>query len=416
MSLSNKRFILWHVVLWVWCPFGIAQDANADWQWVLEEPPKNVSNLVGNKTDDKEGSWSQVEWYRDLELSRIQFRKRGLKFWETHPDDPRRYEWLLQTIEKPPFYWQDVDQGAFAYAAGQRSAAYVDEAAKQAWNVSYARLRAKFLFHASQFVSDEQRQKLQHYELLGRLRFIRDSKSNSECGGLLMSRVVEYCYSSYAMSPNGLWNVKTAADMYMQCLDGSVAMQRGFLSAMEGFPNQDIRILIDGWDQITRWRAQPVNLLLETMDGATLDLNELRGKVVLIDFWSTNCASCVEAMPEIKRVYDDHHKDGFEVVGVVFNNEKERERVAQILRKLGVTWPQSMQGSLSTSELAQRLGFYYVPWTFLLDQNGLLVTTDVRGPKLEQEVRRLLALPSLTKAQSFEGDEAEDPLSVESSK
>ncbi|HEY7428499.1 MAG TPA: tetratricopeptide repeat protein, partial [Gemmataceae bacterium] len=62
--------------------------------------------------------------------------------------------------------------------------------------------------------------------------------------------------------------------------------------------------------------GQELDLAGPTVQGDKFDLKQLRGKVVLIDFWATWCGPCVAEMPNVKRVYDRYHKDGFEVVGV----------------------------------------------------------------------------------------------------
>src|SRR5262249_34417401 len=54
----------------------------------------------------------------------------------------------------------------------------------------------------------------------------------------------------------------------------------------------------------------------QTIDGETLDLSAMRGKVVLVDFWSTSCPPCVASMPKLKRLHEELHGEGLEIVGV----------------------------------------------------------------------------------------------------
>jgi hypothetical protein len=85
------------------------------------------------------------------------------------------------------------------------------------------------------------------------------------------------------------------------------------------------------------------------------------------------------------------------VVGVVFNTEEERALVRKLFTRAGANWPQSLQGKLTgenRSPLSARFNFTGVPWTFLLDKDGLLVSTTTWSELLEPQVRHLLGMPA----------------------
>lgn len=130
-----------------------------------------------------------------------------------------------------------------------------------------------------------------------------------------------------------------------------------------------------------------------TLQGQPFELKALRGKVVLVDFWATWCGPCVAELPNVRRVYDRYHADGFEVVGVSLDNS--RQQLDDYVRQKDIPWPQIIfedEPSLGwNNPLARRYEITGIPAMFLIDRDGHVVAHDeVRGPGLEPAVARLL--------------------------
>lgn len=144
------------------------------------------------------------------------------------------------------------------------------------------------------------------------------------------------------------------------------------------------------------------------LDGRRVRLSDLRGRVVLIDFWATWCGPCKEEIPNLKKVYAAYHDKGFEVLGIALENaglrpgdtpeqtaaklEKARRVLADFVAANGMPWPQQFDGKHWKNDVSTRFGIGGIPAMFLIDQAGKVAATDVRGPKLESEVKRLLGL------------------------
>src|SRR5262249_2625094 len=123
------------------------------------------------------------------------------------------------------------------------------------------------------------------------------------------------------------------------------------------------------------------------LDGRDVDLGKLKGKVVLVEFWSTDCGPCVGQLPMLKAAYEKLHERGFEVVAISLD---EKEGVLRrFIEEKELPWPQHFGGKGWGNEFAARYGIFSIPTTWLVDKQGNLREEQL-GFDLESRATALL--------------------------
>src|SRR6478609_5958174 len=124
--------------------------------------------------------------------------------------------------------------------------------------------------------------------------------------------------------------------------------------------------------------------------GRRISSADLRGKVVLIDFWATWCQPCKKEMPGYQKLADTYGPRGFVVIGFKFDNMPDTEDPLRFAKSIGVHYPLAV----ATEDVRQRFGgIEGLPTTMIYDRDGIL-RTKVIGfeyiEKIEQAVKPLL--------------------------
>ena len=126
------------------------------------------------------------------------------------------------------------------------------------------------------------------------------------------------------------------------------------------------------------------------LDGQPFDQKSLAGKVVLVDFWATWCGPCIAEMPNVLAAFEKYHDKGFEVVGISLDTD--RDALETFLKEKEIPWTilyEEPQGQGWQHPLASYYGITGIPTVILVGRNGKVVSMDVRGEKLGEELAKL---------------------------
>jgi thiol-disulfide isomerase/thioredoxin len=134
--------------------------------------------------------------------------------------------------------------------------------------------------------------------------------------------------------------------------------------------------------------GKPLDLKVTAVDGRKVDLAELKGKVVLIDFWATWCGPCVAEVPNVVAAYEKLNPKGFEIIGISFDEDE--DALKGFTKKKKMPWVQFFDGQGWKNKFGREFGINSVPTMWLLDKQGNLRDLEARA-NLTDKVEKLLA-------------------------
>ena len=126
--------------------------------------------------------------------------------------------------------------------------------------------------------------------------------------------------------------------------------------------------------------------------GILLDLNKIKGKVTIIDFWASWCKPCRIENPNLVNLYDKYHDNGLEIISISLDSETQRLAWIKAIKKDQLNWFNISNLKSWNDPIAQLYGVNSIPATFIIDQDGVLIDKQLRGRQLDERIRGLLDL------------------------
>jgi len=138
--------------------------------------------------------------------------------------------------------------------------------------------------------------------------------------------------------------------------------------------------------ELARARVAP-NFRLTSLDGKTVTLESLTGKVVLIDFWATWCGPCREALPHIQEITKKF--EGQPLVVISISLDRDETKWKEFVGSHSMTWMQYRDGQ--SGQIAKTFAVTAIPTTFTIDADGVLQDVHVGEADLQGKIRKLVA-------------------------
>lgn len=129
-------------------------------------------------------------------------------------------------------------------------------------------------------------------------------------------------------------------------------------------------------------------LALPSVNGDTIRLSSLKGKVVLLDFWASWCGPCRVSNRSLVKLYSKYKSKGFEILGVSLDDNIRNWKAA--IKQDKITWLQVNEAGVWTSQTVDTWAISAIPTSYLIDKEGRLLAMDLEGKELEKALKYLL--------------------------
>jgi len=323
---------------------------------------------------------SRAEIFLAREKAMQRMRDAALGFMESSPKDPLRWEGILHVLMTPPEFITGFKEGFEASKTAGKEFWIVDEKAKAEWAPRAAALE-KSMLEAKDVPWEIQ-------EKFADLQYSRNSSKKEPAAREALLRA--HADDLARRFPEG----RSAVNAYRSLVRTSGVQGTpaavGFWAGLTNSPNVGVRERAASELRVAESFTKPIEMKFTAVDGREVDVASMRGKVVLIDFWATWCGPCIAELPNVKKAYAKYHAKGFEIVGISLDQAKDKQKLIDFTAKHEMPWPQHFDGKGWENEISTRYAISAIPAMFLLDKTGVVISTNARGQKLEDELKRLL--------------------------
>jgi thiol-disulfide isomerase/thioredoxin len=233
---------------------------------------------------------------------------------------------------------------------------------------------------------DNQQIALAHYQFAFMLMNEAEQRHKDEVFGRAHDEAAK-ALAAYANFPDALFlDGRALAQLHQD--DAAKARFEQFVKLRKSDdPNlQRARRYIDR-PELARARMSPA-FEITTVDGQRISMDDLQGKVVLLDFWATWCQPCREALPHLQKVAKKFQGQPLVILSVSLDQDEQKWK--DFIGKNEMSWLQYRDGGF-TGTLARMFGVTSIPHTFTIDADGVLQEEHIGDASIEGKINKLIA-------------------------
>ncbi len=175
---------------------------------------------------------------------------------------------------------------------------------------------------------------------------------------------------------------------YLNQDDAAKAQFQGFVKLSQADdPNRQRALRFIDEPELARARMAPA-FAVTTLNGQRIALDDLKGKVVLLDFWATWCEPCREALPHIREIAKKFEGEPLVIVSVSLDPDEQKWK--DYVEKNEMTWLNYRDGGF-TGPISKLFGVEAIPHTFTIDPDGILQDEHIGDASVEGKLKKLIA-------------------------
>ncbi|HWK06732.1 MAG TPA: redoxin domain-containing protein [Puia sp.] len=126
--------------------------------------------------------------------------------------------------------------------------------------------------------------------------------------------------------------------------------------------------------------------------GNVIKLSDFRGKYVLVDFWASWCGPCRAENPNVVKAFAKYNEKGFTVLGVSLDQPGKKDAWLAAIHKDGLTWTHVSDLKFWDNAVAKLYGIQAIPQNYLLDPQGKIIASNIRGEELNEKLAEIFKL------------------------